>query len=290
VVEVPACTLPNGAVRAPYTGMFNSAFEQGGTACTIRTVERLTDIRIDHFVVVDFAGFKRMVDAVGGVPVCLSKPVVDRDARLDLPAGRQTLDGEQALGYVRARYAIGDGSDTQRMGRQQDFLSSLVARVDSSGVLLNPTRLYPLLNAATAALTVDPGLDSLSKLYDLISSLSHLPPGQVTFLTAPREPYLRDRDLLKQPDARELFRRLREDEPVTVVRAPASSSPTSPVAPTSPASTGSPGTVNVGAAPPRHPAVAAPLPVPADRAGTVGPRPAPTYTGRTGRQDVCATP
>ncbi|RAG87499.1 LytR family transcriptional regulator [Streptacidiphilus pinicola] len=271
VVDVPACTLPNGTVDPAYTGIFDSAFEKGGTACTIRTVERLTDIRIDHFVVADFTGFKKMVDAVGGVEVCLAQPVVDKDAELDLPAGRQTLDGEQALGFVRARYALGDGSDTQRMGRQQDFLSSLVRKVDSSGVLLNPTRLYPLLDAATSALTVDPGLDSLSKLYDLTSSLSNLPAGRVTFLTAPREPYAHDRnrDQLKQPEADELFRQLRDDVPVTVAAAP-----TAPP---------SPGPVNANAAAALGPALGS-------TAGSTVASPAPRYSGRTAAQEVCAAP
>lgn len=266
MVDVPACTLPDGRVTDPYFGMFNSAFEKGGTACTIRTVEALTDIRIDHFVVVDFAGFKKMVDAIGGVPVCLSAPVTDKDANLDLPAGRQTLDGEQALGYVRVRYALGDGSDTARMGRQQDFLSSMVQQVESSGVLLNPTRLYPLLDAATSALTVDPGLNSLDKLYDLASSLSDMPSDRTTFLTAPREPYAYDhnRDQFKQPDANQLFEQLRNDQPVSVT--PGSSASAGPAS----ADTTSAGSAPSGAAP----AAAA--------------SPAPTFTGRTGSQDICA--
>jgi LCP family protein required for cell wall assembly len=307
VVQVPACTLPSGSVNAAYTGMFNSAFEKGGTACTIRTVERLTDIRIDHFVVVDFTGFKKMVDAVGGVEVCLARPAVDKDARLDLPAGRQTLNGEQALGYVRARYAFGDGSDTERMGRQQAFLSSLVRKVDSSGVLLNPTRLYPLLDAATSSLTVDPGLDSLSKLYDVTSSLSNLPAGQMTFLTAPREPYVYDsnRDQLKQPDAAELFRQLRDDERVRVSPTPAAPPAAPPAAAraTPRGTAGSPATaspptvnatavnaaVNAGTAalgrllPPAS--LAAPV-----AAGAAPASPAPTFPGRTAAQDACATP
>ncbi len=109
--------------------MFNQAFQLGGSACTIRTVEKLTDIRVDHHVVVDFHGFKEMVDAVDGVEVCLREPVDDQAAKLRLPAGRVTLNGEQALGYVRARKTLGDGSDTERMERQQRFLGALVNKV-----------------------------------------------------------------------------------------------------------------------------------------------------------------
>ncbi|WP_232248463.1 LCP family protein [Streptacidiphilus rugosus] len=299
MVDVPACTLPDGRVTAPYLGMFNSAFEQGGTACTIRTVEQMTDIRIDHFVVVDFTGFKKMIDAIGGVDVCLSKPVVDKDSQLDLPAGRQNLDGEQALGYVRVRYALGDGSDTERMGRQQDFLSSLVQKVESSGVLLNPTRLYPLLDAATSALTVDPGLNTLNKLYDLASSLSHMPSGATEFLTAPREPYAYDhnRDQLQQPEANQLFQQLRNDEPVTVAPPQPSPSPsaTTPASGSASPSAGASAAAALSGAPGASPS---PGPVKAASAdltrllsvGVAAASPAPTFTGRNGAQDICSTP
>ncbi|MYW28638.1 LCP family protein [Streptomyces sp. SID2119] len=221
MVEVPKCrTGDDKETREQFT-QFNSAFEVGGTACTIRTVERLTGIRIDHHMVVDFNGFKDMVDAVDGVEICLKKPIDDKDARLELPAGRQTLNGEEALGYVRARKTLGDGSDTERMERQQKFLGALVNKMQSNGVLLNPTRLYPVLDAATKSLTTDPGLDSLRDLYDLVRSMRDVPTDQVQFLTVPRQPYRQNvnRDELVEPDASELFKQLREDKPVAVVPA-----------------------------------------------------------------------
>ncbi|WP_435842123.1 LCP family glycopolymer transferase [Streptomyces cyaneofuscatus] len=221
MVEVPKCrTGDDKETREQFT-QFNSAFELGGTACTIRTVERLTGIRIDHHMVVDFNGFKDMVDAVDGVEICLKEPIDDKDARLELPAGRQTLNGEEALGYVRARKTLGDGSDTERMERQQKFLGALVNKMQSNGVLLNPTRLYPVLDAATKSLTTDPGLDSLRDLYDLVRSMRDVPTDQVQFLTVPRQPYRQNvnRDELVEPDASELFKQLREDKPVAVVPA-----------------------------------------------------------------------
>ncbi|MEU0358372.1 LCP family protein [Streptomyces cyaneofuscatus] len=221
MVEVPKCrTGDDKETRERFT-QFNSAFELGGTACTIRTVERLTGIRIDHHMVVDFNGFKDMVDAVDGVEICLKEPIDDKDARLELPAGRQTLNGEEALGYVRARKTLGDGSDTERMERQQRFLGALVNKMQSNGVLLNPTRLYPVLDAATKSLTTDPGLDSLRDLYDLVRSMRDVPTEQVQFLTVPRQPYRQNpnRDELVEPDASELFKQLREDKPVAVVPA-----------------------------------------------------------------------
>lgn len=221
MAEIPSCRTGDDKETRKRFAQFNSAFELGGTACTIRTVERMTGIRIDHHMVVDFNGFKEMVDAVDGVEICLPKPIDDKDAHLDLPAGRQTLNGEEALGYVRARKTLGDGSDTERMERQQQFLGALVNKMQSNGVLLNPTRLYPVLDAATKSLTTDPGLDSLRDLYDLVRSMRDVPTEQVQFLTVPRQPYRldRNRDELVEPDAGELFKQLREDKPVAVVPA-----------------------------------------------------------------------
>ncbi|MGQ4443985.1 LCP family protein [Streptomyces violaceoruber] len=218
MVQVPGCHRPDGSLTEPTLQRFNYAFAAGGSACSIRTVEKLTGIRIDHHVVVDFEGFKEMVDALDGVEVCLRKPVDDKDAKLKLPAGRVTLDGEQALGYVRARKSLGDGSDTDRMDRQQRFLGALVSKVQSNDVLLNPVKLYPVLDAATSSLTTDPGLASLRDLYDLVRGLRGIPTERVQFLTVPRESYSGDanRDQLVQPAAEKLFTRLRTDEPVTV--------------------------------------------------------------------------
>ncbi|MFD4237273.1 LCP family protein [Streptomyces sp. NPDC058542] len=221
MVEIPSCrTSDDKETRKQFT-QFNTAFEVGGTACTIRTVERMTGIRVDHHMVVDFNGFKDMVDAVDGVEICLKEPIDDKDAHLELPAGRQTLNGEEALGYVRARKTLGDGSDTERMERQQQFLGALVNKMQSNGVLLNPTRLYPVLDAATKSLTTDPGLDSLRDLYDLVRGMRNVPTEQVQFLTVPRQPYRNNvnRDELVEPDAGELFEQLREDRPVAVVPA-----------------------------------------------------------------------
>jgi LCP family protein required for cell wall assembly len=219
MATVPSCRRPDGTRSKERFTQFNSAFSTGGAACTIRTVERMTGIRINHHMVIDFGGFKKMVDAVGGVEVCLKEPVDDPAAKLRLGAGRQTLNGEEALGFVRVRKTLGDGSDTERMKRQQQFLASLVKKVQSNGVLLNPVKLYPLLDAATRSLTTDPGLDSLGELRDLLRSVRSIPTESVQFLTVPRQPYAGNpnRDELVQPKASQLFTQLRDDTPVTVV-------------------------------------------------------------------------
>ncbi|MFI2617732.1 LCP family protein [Streptomyces sp. NPDC018584] len=219
MVDVPGCRRPDGSRTRAQFAQFNSAFEVGGTACTIRTVEKLTGIRVDHHMVVDFAGFKDMVDAVDGVEVCLKAPIDDDDAHVRLPPGPQTLDGEQALGYVRARKSLGTGSDTERMDRQQEFLGALVNKVQSNDVLLNPSKLYPVLDAATSSLTTDPALASLRGLYELVRGMRDIPTERVQFLTVPRQSYTYDanRDELVEPAAEQLFTRLRTDSPVAVI-------------------------------------------------------------------------
>ncbi|MFI1211611.1 LCP family protein [Streptomyces sp. NPDC020802] len=220
MVDVPSCRRPDGTRTAPLFAMFNYAFQSGGSACTIRTVEKLTRVRVDHHMVVDFHGFKDMVDAVDGVEVCLKEPIDDPAAKLRLPAGKVRLNGEQALGYVRARKTIGDGSDTDRMDRQQRFLGALVNKVRSNDVLLNPVKLYPVLDAATSSLTTDPGLASLRGLYDLVRGMRNIPTERVQFLTVPRESYAynANRDQLVEPEAEKLFERLRTDAPLEVTK------------------------------------------------------------------------
>jgi LCP family protein required for cell wall assembly len=288
MVRIPSCQRSDGSQSQPMFAQFNWAYSYGGTACTIRTVESLTHIRVDHFVVVDFSGFKKMVNAVGGVDVCLSQPVNDKDAKLTLPAGRQHINGDQALGFVRVRETLGDGSDTERMGRQQQFLSSLVQKTESTGVLLNPLKLYPLLDAATSSLTVDPGLDSLSKLYDLVSSLKHTPSDQVVFLTAPIEPYAADpnRDQFAQPQADELFTEIRNDQPVMIT---ATGSATGSGSASASASTTG-GTSPAAAAPARAPLAGATASSSPSVSATASPSPSPStpaFPGRTANQDIC---
>ncbi|MET9828654.1 LCP family protein [Streptomyces sp. NPDC006385] len=222
MVNVPGCRRPDGTRSDPMFAMFNHSFQVGGSACTIRTVERLTNIRMDHHMVVDFHGFKEMVDALHGVEICLAKPIDDKAAKLRLPAGKVTLNGEQALGYVRARKSLGDGSDTDRIHRQQRFLAALVHKVQSNDVLLNPVRLYPVLDAATSSLTTDPALASLRGLYELVRGVRDIPTERVQFLTVPRESYRynANRDQLAEPEAARLFERLRTDTPVEVTDSP----------------------------------------------------------------------
>ena len=221
VVDLPTCIRPDGTtIPARPHRMFNEAFNDGA-ACTYRTVEQLTGLRIDHYVVVDFKGFKSMVNALGGVTVCLPKRVDDKLALLHLDAGRQVVKGDQALAYVRERHKLGDGSDLGRIGRQQSFLSSMIQKATSTGTLTNPTKLIPFLDAATSSLTTDPGFASLNTMRRFAQSIQALPTQDITFLTVPNEAYVLDdqRVQWKQPEADDVWRAMREDTPVPGTRA-----------------------------------------------------------------------
>ncbi|MBB5117040.1 transcriptional regulator [Streptomyces eurocidicus] len=225
LVDIPPCRLPDGTWTPPRTrAMFNSAFSvgesaKGNPACTQNTVEKLTGLRVDHTVVVDFEGFSAMTSAVGGVQVCVPKDVYAGDlnphlgTRGDLlfPRGQQSVSGRKALDYVRVRHGIGDGSDIGRIQRQQAFVSSMIKKVRSQG--LNPTTLLPLADAATKSMTVDPGLGSADKLISFAMSLKHIDLHDIKFVTVPWR-YAGDRVDIVQPDADALWASLKADRTI----------------------------------------------------------------------------
>ncbi|MFG1708233.1 LCP family protein [Nonomuraea sp. M3C6] len=220
LVQLPACRATSGLPgQRPHLGMINESFNSGGIGCTWKTVEALTRIHIDHFVKVDFTGFKSMVDAVGGVQICLPEPVDDKKALLHLPAGRQTVNGEQALGYVRARYSLGDGSDIGRIQRQQMFIASMVKKVMSGETLTDPAKLVGILDAGTKAVTTDRGL-SLGVMRDLATSLQGLDAGQIRFITTPWHYSLTEPGRVEwvQPQAGRLFQIVARDQSVQGVK------------------------------------------------------------------------
>ncbi|HEU5331220.1 MAG TPA: LCP family protein [Actinocrinis sp.] len=210
MVEIPDCARSDGTVAAASFGMFNSAFDTGGISCTVKTVEELTGIRITHFIVLDFTGFVKVVNALGGVRVCVTQPISDTDSGLRLPAGATTLSGEQALAFVRVRH-IGNGSDLDRITRQQYFLGELESQVRAAGVLTNPLKTYNVMDAATKAIVTDPGLGSVSGLLGLVDSLNQVPDGKTTYVTVPNNPYPPDpnRVVWSEPGASALWDSLR---------------------------------------------------------------------------------
>ncbi|KQY25559.1 transcriptional regulator [Cellulomonas sp. Root485] len=198
LVDIPSCTMTNGKTTRATHGMFNSAFATGwdnggdmtsAAACTINTVQQNTGLTINHFVVVDFAGFQQMVDSIGGVPMCIPTDMKSDLAGLDLTAGFQTLDGPTALAYARARkgQGVGDGSDTNRIGNQQKLIAAMVREVLSRDVLTNPQKLLSFLSAATGSLTADSEM-TLGNMTGLAYNLRNISSGNITFMTIPFAP------------------------------------------------------------------------------------------------------
>lgn len=184
MITLPTCKV-DGKKVGGYTARFNQAIELGGPGCTLKAVKEMTGIDVTNFMLVDFRGFKRIVDAVGGVEICLTQAVDDPLSGLKLSKGKHVVQGEEALAFVRARKTLGDGSDTSRIRRQQAFMASLIRTTLSSGTLLNPAALLGVLNAATESLTADPQLADINNLKDLALSMKDLKPSNITFTTVP---------------------------------------------------------------------------------------------------------
>jgi LCP family protein required for cell wall assembly len=219
-VTIPEHTDPQtGDFRPAREAKLNEALNDGGPALVVRTVEQLTGVRIDHYVQVDFDGFKTMVDRLGGVEVCLTEPARDRFSGIDLDAGRHHVDGDVALAFVRQRQGTGiSGGDLGRIERQQQFLGAMVREVLSAGTLLNPVKLNGFLTAATRSLQVDDGT-SAGDLQDLAFRMRGFEAGGVAFATVPvADPDARRGRgqsvvLLDEPAAEQLFDRIRRDVP-----------------------------------------------------------------------------
>ncbi|MGV9324624.1 LCP family protein [Streptosporangium sandarakinum] len=198
IVRIPSCRTPGGKSAPARTDMINSAYREGGLNCAWKTVESLTGIRVDHTMETDFSGFARLVDALGGVEVTLPRAVDDRKAKVRLPAGRQTLDGEAALGYARVRYSLGDGSDLARVERQQRLMGALMKKAEK--LTDEPAKLAGFLTEARKWVRTDPGFDAETMLA-VAASLRKVGPGDVEFVTVPVHPHPADRNRL-QWDAR----------------------------------------------------------------------------------------
>ncbi|MFF8927990.1 LCP family protein [Streptomyces longwoodensis] len=212
LVTRPSCPRTSGGSTPVAHGvMFNTAYEVGGPVCAVKTVESLTGVRMDHYVEVDFSGFARIVDALGGVTVTTDQDIDDDYSHLHLAAGTHHLDGTTALALARTRHGMGDGSDLGRIGLQQELVKALLDQIAHAGLLTDPARLYRVADALTAGLTTDTGLDSLGELTRLGRSLSELSSERVTtvtmpVVTAPSDP---NRVVAKQPQARQLWQSLR---------------------------------------------------------------------------------
>jgi LCP family protein required for cell wall assembly len=219
--ELPAHVDRNtGKRHEPHPVKLNAAYSEGGPNLTVRVVEGMTRLKIDHYLEVDFTSFMRTVDVLGGVPVCTAEPLKDSYTGLDLPAGTHTLTGGQALQYVRSRH-IDAASDFGRMQRQQRFLAALIKRATSSRVLLNPMKFRDVTRAVLSSVRADRGFHT-DELLDLGRAMRSFSPSSSEFTTVPVEQTAVPVDGLgstvkwNKAKAEQLFRALREDRPLAV--------------------------------------------------------------------------
>ncbi|NBE56797.1 LCP family protein [Streptomyces boluensis] len=218
LLQMPECTDPdNGKVYPATTDrmMTNASLGRGGPGCTVLAWEKLTNIHINHFMMVDFAGVVSMADAIGGVPVCVDANINSRNSKgegsgLKLKKGTTYVQGEQALQWLRTRYGFEDGSDIGRAKAQHMYMNSMVRELRENATLTSPNKLRRLAEEATSALEVDEGLDTVKKLYDLSNELKRVPPQRITMTTMPYE-YVGVRVQPKPGDADQLFRLVRDD-------------------------------------------------------------------------------
>ncbi|MGP3776210.1 LCP family protein [Streptomyces sp. SDT5-1] len=192
----------------------NAAYAFDGPQLLTRTVEYNTGLRIDHYAEIGFAGFANVVDAMGGVDMKLDKGFQDKWSGADFKAGEQTLDGKQALAYVRTRHAF-TGSDLDRTKNQQKFLSTLSNQAASPGTLLNPFTVYPLMSAGLDTLVVDKDMNPY-ELGRMFLAMKNVNSGQGKSMNMPISGSVGGNLAWDMPKVKQLVNELRGDAPVTV--------------------------------------------------------------------------
>jgi LCP family protein required for cell wall assembly len=238
MVDIPQCTDPATKKTYPATrhSQITNSLSHGGPGCTVYTWYKLTGIPIDHYMMVDFGGVVSMADAVGGVPVCVDANVADPDSHLRLTKGDHVISGVQALEWLRTRHGFGDGSDLYRTQTQHMYLTAMMRKMKSGGTLTDPSKIFGLAEAATKALTVDDGLDSVAKLAGLANQLKGIQLDRLTTVTMPyaADPQNPTAWVIPKPgDAQRIFAMVRDDVPLDAHGKPKTGGPAS--APASPA-------------------------------------------------------
>ncbi|MEU1945959.1 MULTISPECIES: LCP family protein [unclassified Streptomyces] len=217
-VTIPRCTDPeDGTVYPKTVGPINESLQYGGPGCTVATWKELTGVYIDHFMMIDFSGVVSIADAIGGVPVCVNNNVYSHDSDghgsgLKLTKGTHNVKGVQALQWLRTRYGFEDNTDIGRAKAQHMYMTSMIRQLKSGTKLSDPGKLMDLTEAATKALTVDHGLGSPKKLYDLGNDLKRVPTKRTTMITMPWVYGEGEKYVLPKPgDAEQTFSLLRND-------------------------------------------------------------------------------
>jgi len=215
IMSIPRDTMtniPDCGTNSAYYGMINSSLAYGA-ACTVATVHQMTGLTIDHYMEVDFSGVVTMSDALGGVPVCVSNNMYDKDSGLRLSAGTTTIEGTQALEFVRTRHGFYDGSDLGREKAQHIFLSDMIRTLRSKTSLTNLANLYTIADAATKSLQVDNGLAGVTNLISLFDTMNKVPTNRTTFVTMPWEldPSNTNRVIEEPGQAQQMFTNIKND-------------------------------------------------------------------------------
>lgn len=219
LVSIPKCTDQESKREFPAQKnvMINAAMSEAGIGCAVDTVNKLTGLEIDHFMMADFNSVKELSNTVGGVDVCISDAVYDPDSGLRLPKGTSKVQGEQALAFLRTRHAFADGGDLGRIKGQQGFLSSLVRKIKDDGTLANPGKMLQIADVVTKNLTIDEGMASVPTLLTVANRLKNIDVGKVAFVAVPTEPAVSDSNRLQlaEPAASQLFAAMRKDVDLT---------------------------------------------------------------------------
>ena len=219
MVDVPECTGPDGTYYpAESRTQFNTTLERGGLSCTVSTVESLTGLAIPYASAITFDGVIEMSNALGGVDVCVAQQITDTDSGLDLGAGTHSLQGVDALAFLRTRHGVGDGSDLARISSQQVFLSAMMRQILSVGTLSNPATLYKLASAALGNMELSSTLNSPDTLVQLAYAARGLSPADIVFVQYPvvDDPYDSNRVVPAEADAATLNAALAADTKFTV--------------------------------------------------------------------------
>ncbi|WEG09691.1 LCP family protein [Microbacterium horticulturae] len=191
IVPIPSCPSSNGSrYQAMSAQMLNSSYEYGGLACTALTVENLSGVDIQFAAAIRWTGVINMSDAIGGVKVCVAGDINDSNTGLHLKAGEHTLKGTKALQFLRIRHGIGDGSDLGRISNQQQFMSSLVRKLQSGGVLGDPTKLFALATTAlqqvsNGQLVLDENLANPTRMVQIAMAVKSVPYKDIVFVQYP---------------------------------------------------------------------------------------------------------
>nr|WP_228495213.1 LCP family protein [Clavibacter sp. VKM Ac-2873] len=270
LVDIPSCASDDGGADSPAAThvMLNTALSRGGLGCVVRTISSITGIDIPYAGVVQFNGVAAVSDAVGGVPVCLAKPIKDKNTDLDLPAGVNVIHGKEAAEFLRTRHGVGDASDIDRISNQQVFLGALVRSVTSSGTLTNPAKVYQIARAVVENMSLSTSMDSPAAIASIALTVKDIPADRFTFV---QYPSIRRADQRVDPDTQagaQLISAVTSDSDFSLAPGSIGGGVQAPTATPAPSADPSAGTAS-----------------PTPDAGTVLPK---DVTGQTAAEETCA--